>query len=448
MIPRPRALRVLKSVLNDSEEQVFGKRIEQITFDDVVSFLKEMHCEGPHLDYKAQEIDAKKIATLASAFANTDGGFIIFGVNEADELPVPPFEGNVLNPDIVQQIKHACRNLVPPVEPIVGPRLHNPSDSNKSFLVVAIPQSGRAPHVFKGKDSQYMYVKAADHKEPVQPTLETYRLLARNRSIALKIRKNVSFEHDCQLTKYQRRLAEWTSEHPTSSEVVELNIFRAYPDGKDLVSPQEVIERFDQYKTNVWAEEFKNAYLPTYDSAMDTFERGVLWHSILNNAGFDFTFDCRGFLTFRAAILHNRMNGKNGEPIAWTVPEATCAAMYGMLKMGFKLFEACGCLSALEVRCRIRGGRLADPTYGTRYILRPTWRRAMQHDNPVPEMNYLLGPATFPVQVNDTMPWCDSGCCSEYALTVARRYVSSFNVGESSIVETVSKGMIEAVDGR
>ena len=67
------------------------------TIEDLMLLIKNEVQESTHLDYKASPaIDNKKRGEIAkdiSAFANSDGGIIIYGIQENDHLPVKIDEG-------------------------------------------------------------------------------------------------------------------------------------------------------------------------------------------------------------------------------------------------------------------------------------------------------------------------------------------------------------------
>src|SRR5579862_2067789 len=174
------------------------KRIESLTFADVSDFLVARHEEGLHLDYKLNMPTADKLAKLASAFANTEGGVIVFGVTEDHEVPVPPFEGADLGANPRQLVRQACTNhLFPAVDVVVGQVLRNPSAAAKAFLVAAIPQSGKGPHVVKSDGR--VYVKVHDHKEPVNPTVEQYERLRDGRIATRSDRERMGRESQMRL---------------------------------------------------------------------------------------------------------------------------------------------------------------------------------------------------------------------------------------------------------
>jgi predicted HTH transcriptional regulator len=66
---------------------VFGKPISEVTLQDVRWLVEARVSEGRSLDYKAELYEPtpkglREFASDVAAFANTDGGLIVFGVSE------------------------------------------------------------------------------------------------------------------------------------------------------------------------------------------------------------------------------------------------------------------------------------------------------------------------------------------------------------------------------
>jgi len=62
------------------------------TISEIERLIRDQVQENIHLDYKASKAISQKsrdeIAKDVSAFANSDGGVLIYGVEEKDHLPV------------------------------------------------------------------------------------------------------------------------------------------------------------------------------------------------------------------------------------------------------------------------------------------------------------------------------------------------------------------------
>lgn len=77
---------------------------EEYSFDDIEKLISNEVEENIHLDYKAagalDKKDDKKrneITKDISAFANSDGGIIVYGVSEEDHRPEPIYPNEQLN---------------------------------------------------------------------------------------------------------------------------------------------------------------------------------------------------------------------------------------------------------------------------------------------------------------------------------------------------------------
>jgi len=110
-------------------------------------------CESDFLDYKEELLDDEKLLKQVSAFANTHGGFLVFGIKESGKggYPVSLFgiDRSVINKERMEQI----------VLSNVYPRLYIRTkiiehDSDRVFLVLQIPDSYLKPHM-NSRDNKY-----------------------------------------------------------------------------------------------------------------------------------------------------------------------------------------------------------------------------------------------------------------------------------------------------
>jgi len=132
---------------------LFNKPINQITYEDVVTFCQLGIGEGVNLDYK--EDFPKHLEKSISAFANTNGGMIIIGVKEnPDCKPQPPFEGIDHIPKLEDRIWNIILdNIYPPVFPEIQ---ICPPTQNKTFIVIRIPESNESPHAILNNTNVYL----------------------------------------------------------------------------------------------------------------------------------------------------------------------------------------------------------------------------------------------------------------------------------------------------
>ncbi len=163
--------------------------IHEIAFDDVVAFCSHQTGENMRLEYKKKfsgKDAAKQIAKEVAAFANTQGGTLLFGVKEeSDRKPVKSPEGEDLGNDPKATVQSACvHNVFPPIVPEVSESLRNPNDSSRVFLVVRVGASEDIHTIDGGKG---IYLRANDQSEPVRATIEQIEWLLQRRARAVSL---------------------------------------------------------------------------------------------------------------------------------------------------------------------------------------------------------------------------------------------------------------------
>lgn len=119
------------------------------TVADIDRLIADEVQESLHLDYKdSRAIDSSKFTEIAkdvSAFANSDGGLIIYGVQEKGHLPVSKDGG-------VDHNKYSRERLEQIILSNVSPRIDDvriaqiPLSATTSIYAIKVPKSFRAPH--------------------------------------------------------------------------------------------------------------------------------------------------------------------------------------------------------------------------------------------------------------------------------------------------------------
>lgn len=140
------------------------------TIEDINSLITNEVEENIHLDYKAagaldkkNEKKRNEITKDVSAFANSDGGIIIYGISEEDHKPkeISPIDGRIYT-------KEWLENVIQLIQPrIDGLKIYpiRIGDLEKSIYVAKIPKSGNAPHM--ARDKRY-YKRFNFKSEPME----------------------------------------------------------------------------------------------------------------------------------------------------------------------------------------------------------------------------------------------------------------------------------------
>lgn len=119
------------------------------TKSDLKKFIDDRVQEGLHLDYKSSlaisDKKRKDIAKDVSAFANSDGGLIIYGIVEEGHLPVS-IDGGINHKQYSREWLEQV--LVSNISPIIdGVEINQiPLSDGKSAYSVYVPKSSRGPH--------------------------------------------------------------------------------------------------------------------------------------------------------------------------------------------------------------------------------------------------------------------------------------------------------------
>lgn len=126
------------------------------TIEDIEKLIKHEIPESLHLDYKSSPALSKKkkdeICKGVSSFANADGGILIYGVKEINNIPSEIDEGidnRKIDREWIDQI--ISFNIIPPIEGLEIIQIQ--LNKNNSLYALKIPKSFRDPH--QAPDKKY-----------------------------------------------------------------------------------------------------------------------------------------------------------------------------------------------------------------------------------------------------------------------------------------------------
>jgi hypothetical protein len=125
--------------------------------------------EGDRHDFKGNFQDAVNTTKVCCAFANTYGGFLIYGVSTNGTAF--SIEGLDPNPEFMSDLRRKV-NAEPEIE-INGPKIISVPNSAKVLYIAHIPQSTRRPHLPSTSDRRYFWKRSGANC--TQMTLEEIR---------------------------------------------------------------------------------------------------------------------------------------------------------------------------------------------------------------------------------------------------------------------------------
>ena len=130
---------------------------EEYNIDDITALIDNEAEESVHLDFKAAGAlskDYKKkteIAKDVSAFANSDGGIIVYGIEEQEHKAhaLSYIDGNTYTKEWLEQVIQD--NIQRRIEGLEIFPIRDNGDITKSIYIVKIPRSSNTPHMSADK---------------------------------------------------------------------------------------------------------------------------------------------------------------------------------------------------------------------------------------------------------------------------------------------------------
>ena len=148
------------------------KAIADVTGDDLAALVNEGVEEGRQLEFKRElpgsaDKDKQELCADALSFANTAGGYLLFGVDEANGAAsgIPGLPGIDHDATILRLEQVLKAGIDPPIPRVACRAIR--TDSGEVVVAVHVPRSWRAPHLVKRGGSFRMYARTSRGKQPL-----------------------------------------------------------------------------------------------------------------------------------------------------------------------------------------------------------------------------------------------------------------------------------------
>jgi hypothetical protein len=174
---------------------VFGKLLSDLAFDDIEQLQRNDVRESVVLEYTSQfesgDAGRDDVLKKVSAFANTFGGYLLFGIEEKGRQgrgQIKSIPGVDPIPNLKQTLIQWAVGWVYP--PLVDIEVSDPipvGNQNKVCYVVYVPASMSAPHFLLERGGCHVRVRVDEHSMTFEPLLakqdEIWRLTERRKAL-------------------------------------------------------------------------------------------------------------------------------------------------------------------------------------------------------------------------------------------------------------------------
>lgn len=325
---------------------MFTKLASEIDFNDIDAFCREW-AEGVRVEYKSKIVPPAKII---SAFANTQGGFLIIGVecDKAKNKAVIPIRG-IPNEDGIEEriVQSAITGIHPAVNPEVIIR-DVPGETNRVVVVVRVHESPQAPHALQ--NSNRVYVRVGSISQPYEKEGDKYQDAGIDRiDYMLKRREEPQRISRQILDRIEERVRKYSSQlGKPNLEIVARPVFPYRP----IVSPSKIFEFIDIH-----------AFIPTNPSESNFGRRNVAGGAcFMGNKGHSSYWELNeyGIVYERAALslVPWRNPGGIGNESRATRhhldADGIGAAVFNFIWLAKDFFQACKYLGNIEITVRLR----------------------------------------------------------------------------------------------
>lgn len=222
--------------------------INEITWADIEDFCRQQIRENSLLDYK-RDFPENLEKTIA-AMANTNGGIILIGIEDDDNLPKLPINGIQHQRGLAERVTNIIlERISPPVLPETQVCLDD--TGAKAVIVIRIPQSHQTPHSVKGT-TVYFRTNNVTSPESLM-TLENIEWLLDNRKISTTLKSKLYTRADERYFVFKKRTIQWCSDHRNSFRDNDRGFFTitvcpTYPK-PEYLNPSQLYQTIDEFKT-------------------------------------------------------------------------------------------------------------------------------------------------------------------------------------------------------
>ncbi len=157
---------------------IFGKPIEKLTLQDIESLVENQVSENRSLDYKqeykfSKDADKKEFLYDICSFANSGGGYLIYGIKECRE------NGKKTGcPEKIVGLKnfnsdYERNRFEPAIQQGIRPRISGieskliECNGNEPVLVIKVPRSYNTPHMVTFQGASKFYSRNSAGKYPI-----------------------------------------------------------------------------------------------------------------------------------------------------------------------------------------------------------------------------------------------------------------------------------------
>lgn len=116
------------------------------TLDDIQRLIDSRIEESLTLEYKREVGNNKDLAKDISTFANTEGGYILYGIKAEDKVPTAI--AWIIGVGIEERIQNVTMTAIQPA--VTGVRIYripNPLKNSEAIYIAEVSKSGEAPHM-------------------------------------------------------------------------------------------------------------------------------------------------------------------------------------------------------------------------------------------------------------------------------------------------------------